>query len=143
MTDLNLASWEESDRHLHQPDGRGFCKTCSTRMPCDWSDALDDMKRAAERIDIQQAEIEKLESWKAEAMQALTHWDHVSEPVAKKNAKYLGWFKWDVVAVELDRQQAEIERLKDLAAHWESRYWEAESWNQESYKLGLDEGFKQ
>lgn len=61
-------------------------------------------------------EIERLEQWKTEATKALTHWHHVAEPVVAGNAKYLGWFKWDAVAVELNRQDTEIERLRELVA---------------------------
>lgn len=53
----DLTDWETSDRYLHKPDQRGFCVTCSTRMPCDWSMALDDMKRAATRIEELEAAI--------------------------------------------------------------------------------------
>lgn len=55
--------------------------------------------------------IEELEAWKAEATTVIAKWELVAEPVVKGNAKYLGWYKWDAVAVELNRLTARIEEL--------------------------------
>ena len=50
MTDLvkELRGWWNTD---HEPDGRGFCKVCSIRSPCDWSQMVDDCLNAADRIE--------------------------------------------------------------------------------------------
>lgn len=45
-----LTDWE-TDRALHLTDRRGFCTSCSTRMPCSWTEALDDIAAAAALID--------------------------------------------------------------------------------------------
>ena len=58
MTDLveELRGWWNTD---HEPDGRGFCKACSLRSPCDWSQIVDDCLKAADRIEQLEAENEQ------------------------------------------------------------------------------------
>ena len=55
-----LRDWPTSDGIYHIADERGFCQTCSLRMPCDWAQILDDVNEAADRIDELEADNSKL-----------------------------------------------------------------------------------
>jgi hypothetical protein len=58
----------------------------------------------------QQAEIERLRRWKAEAMEVLVQWDAVADMVPVR----LGDRKSDAVAAEIIRLRQEINRLTAL-----------------------------
>ncbi len=60
------------------------------------------------------AEIGRLRKWKDEASAVIEKWEHVAEPIVDGIDQYLGWFKWDAVAVEVNAKDAEIERLRDV-----------------------------
>lgn len=52
-----LRGWENN---LHVPGTQPtHCKTCHTRMPCEWAMAVDEMKQAADRIEELEAALRK------------------------------------------------------------------------------------
>jgi ABC-type nitrate/sulfonate/bicarbonate transport system substrate-binding protein len=65
---------------------------------------------AADAIEAQQAEIERLRRWKAEATEVLKGWDAVANMVPVR----LGDRKSDAVAAEIIRLRQEINRLTAL-----------------------------
>ncbi len=66
--------------------------------------------RAADLIEAQQSEIERLRRWKAEATEVLKGWDAVADMVPVR----LGDLKSDAVAAEIIRLRQEINRLTAL-----------------------------
>lgn len=95
-------------------------------VPSDfWNRAVGEMRDAADAIEARDAEIERLQRWKAESITLLKQWNQIADDVIAQlgTADTLGHRRPDIVASELERLRAKNEAalliISDLEAEVE------------------------